>query len=91
MLEWGLAGLGVGVGGAGVAVGPTGVDVGTITVGVGVFVYATVGVGVLVGGLPTASAGETITAITKHNPMRINKIGMVRFMLKHSPYDPTNL
>jgi hypothetical protein len=65
--------------------------VGTITVGVGVFVNPTVGVGVLVGGLPIASAGETITAITKHKPMMINKMGMVRFMLRHSPCDLTDL
>ena len=89
MLEWGLEGFGVGVGGWGVAVGPTGVAVGTITVGVGVFVYA--GVGVFVGGLPPASAGETITAITKHSPRAINKTGKIRFIVKHSPCDLTKL
>jgi hypothetical protein len=64
------------------------VAVGTIAVGVGVFVKA--GVGVL-GGFPPASAGETITAITKHSPRAINKTGKIRFIVKHSPYDLTNL
>jgi len=89
MLECGFNGLGVGVGGWGVAVGPTGVAVGTIAVGVGVFVKA--GVGVFVGCFPPASAGETITAITKHSPRAINKTGKIRFIVKHSPYDLTNL
>jgi hypothetical protein len=51
-------------------------------IGVAVLVGVTVLVGVLVG-FAAASAGEgatAITAITKHNPMRINKIGMVLFM-----------
>ena len=97
MLAWGLAGLGVGVGGRGVAVGPIGVAVGgigvTVLMGVAVLVGVTIMVGVLVG-FGAASTGEAdvaINAITKHNPIRINKIGMVRFMLRHSPCDPTNL
>lgn len=80
MLAWGLAGLGVGVGGRGVAVGPIGVAVGGI--GVAVLVGVTIMVGVLVGfgAASTGDAAVAITAITKHNPMRINKIGMVRFI-----------
>jgi hypothetical protein len=68
------------VGGRDVAVGPIGVAVGGI--GVAVLVGVAIMVGVLVG-FPAASTGEVadaMTAITKHKPMRINKIGMVLFI-----------
>jgi hypothetical protein len=79
ILECGLAGFGVGLGLEGVAVGLDGVAVGAITVGLGVFVYAMVGVGVFVGGLPPASTGEVMTAITIHSPMVIITTGNIRF------------